>query len=185
MGSAANKKGYNRLYMRSKISIALLLNLCLLLGGQIWQVQAQDTSSQGSTVTSDQVNAVARDLWCPLCSGVRLDACELQACTQMRQEIALKLDAGQDAASIKQDFLDQYGPQVLGEPPRSGFNWLAWILPFVGLLGGAIFLLLRGRRLLFSPAPANPERRTATMPSVAQPDDPYARQLDEELKRYD
>jgi len=171
--------------MRSKISIALLLNLCLLLGGQIWQVQAQDTSSQGSTVTSDQVNAVARDLWCPLCSGVRLDACELQACTQMRQEIALKLDAGQDAASIKQDFLDQYGPQVLGEPPRSGFNWLAWILPFVGLLGGAIFLLLRGRRLLFSPAPANPERRTATMPSVAQPDDPYARQLDEELKRYD
>jgi len=103
----------------------------------------------------------------------------------MRQEIALKLDAGQDAASIKQDFLDQYGPQVLGEPPRSGFNWLAWILPFVGLLGGAIFLLLRGRRLLFSPALASLERRTATMPSVVQPDDPYARQLDEELKRYD
>lgn len=103
----------------------------------------------------------------------------------MRQEIALKLEAGQDAASIKQDFLDQYGPQVLGEPPRSGFNWLAWILPFVGLLGGAIFLLLRGRRLLFSPASANPERRTATGPSVTQPDDPYARQLDEELKRYD
>ncbi len=177
------------------MGMALLLNLCLLFGAYIWQVPAQavlaqavpaqDKPLQGTTVTADQVNEVARDLWCPLCSGVRLDACELQACTQMRQEIALKLEAGQDAASIKQDFLDQYGPQVLGEPPRSGFNWLAWILPFVGLLGGAIFLLMRGRRLIFNPAAASQDRRPATSASVAPHDYPYARQLDEELKRYD
>lgn len=146
---------------------------------------AQTNPQQGNTVTADQVNLVARDLWCPLCSGVRLDACELQACTQMRQEIAIKLEAGQDAASIKQDFLDQYGPQVLGEPPRSGFNWLAWILPFVGLFGGAIFLLVRGRSLLFNSAAASPDRRPASMPPIPPQDDPYARQLDEELKRYD
>ena len=151
-------------------------------------IYAQATTTnptQKNPVTPDQVSEVARELWCPLCSGVRLDTCELQACEQMRQEIALKLQAGENLESIKKDFLTQYGPQVLGEPPRSGFNWLAWILPFVVLLGGAVFLVLRGRTMLL----AQPTATTvAGVEPIAPPDtkdEPYARQLEEELKRYD
>jgi cytochrome c-type biogenesis protein CcmH len=159
--------------------------LILIVIGLAWSGLTRPLAAQGSgtttrQVTADEVNEVARQIWCPLCSGVRLDSCELKACEQMRQEIALKLAAGEDAESIKSYFLAQYGPQILGEPPREGFNWLAWVLPFVALGGGAIFLVARGRSLFTSSAGAH-ARPSA---QVAPEDEPYARRLEEELKRY-
>ncbi len=85
-------------------------------------------AQQGPTPTLDQVNAVARELYCPLCNGVRLDTCDLQACIQMRQVISDKLAAGVPKEQIKQEFVAEYGPKVLGEPPRSGIDLLAWIV---------------------------------------------------------
>jgi cytochrome c-type biogenesis protein CcmH len=158
--------------------LALLVALVVAFGGWGRVLLAQEAVP---TVTADQVNEVARQLWCPLCSGVRLDTCELKACEQMRQEIAIKLAAGEDVQSIKNYFLAQYGPQILGEPPRQGFHWLAWILPVVVMAGGAIFLLMRGRSLFVRPAST-----ATTMPArpAAPEDERLARQLDEELKRY-
>ncbi|RIK35505.1 MAG: hypothetical protein DCC55_30150 [Chloroflexi bacterium] len=159
--------------------------LIIIIIGLAWSGLARPLAAQESgpttrQVTADEVNEVARQIWCPLCSGVRLDSCELKACEQMRQEIALKLAAGEDAESIKSYFLAQYGPQILGEPPREGFNWLAWILPFVALGGGAIFLAVRGRSLFMRPASTRPTPGAI----VAPEDEPYARRLEEELKRY-
>lgn len=143
--------------------------------------QEATTSTTAPEVSRDKVNDIARELWCPLCSGVRLDSCELKACEQMRQEIAYKIAAGEDLESIKADFVTQYGPQVLGEPPRQGFNWLAWILPAAVMLAGAIFLVVRGRSLFVGStvgrAPPAPQPAT-------QEEERLARQLDEELKRY-
>ena len=98
------------------------------------------TAEEG--VTANEVNSVAKELWCPLCSGVRLDACELRAGDQMKDVIAEKLTDGESTQNIKNYFLQQYGPQVLGEPPLEGFNWLAWLLPVVVLTGGGVFLFL-------------------------------------------
>jgi cytochrome c-type biogenesis protein CcmH len=158
---------------------ALALLFWLLFAGPIMAQEAMQSVS--NTVTADQVNVVARDLWCPLCSGVRLDACELKACDQMRQEIAIRLSAGEDADAIKAYFLDQYGPQVLGEPPRSGFNWLAWILPVIGVVGGGLLVWSRMRRLI-RPA-AEPAAPGSDPPTEDEADDPYRRKLKEELKR--
>lgn len=135
--------------------------------------------SESTGVTADEVNTVARDLWCPLCGGrLRLDSCELKACAQMREVIEIKLAEGEDAESIRDYFLEQYGPQVLGEPPRQGFNWLAWILPLVAVAGGGVFLWLRLQQM------AGPLRPAAT--KVAGPEhDERERRLDEELARYD
>ncbi|MBV7333832.1 cytochrome c-type biogenesis protein CcmH [Chloroflexi bacterium TSY] len=113
-------------------------------------------SSEGQTsatlenngVSNDEIYRVAQELWCPLCSGVRLDSCELQACVQMREEIALKLSEGADQEAIVAYFVDVYGPQVLGEPPRSGFNLLAWVVPFLALGLAGVILLLRNKQLL-------------------------------------
>ena len=137
---------------------------------------AQD---EATGITADEVNTVARDLWCPLCGGrLRLDSCELKACAQMREVIEIKLAEGEDAASIRDYFLEQYGPQVLGEPPRQGFNWLAWILPVVAVAGGGVFVWLRLQQM------ASTRRPSAAR--VARPEaDERERRLDEELARYD
>ena len=155
-----------------------LLAICLLitctLSSPLLLAQSEPTG-----VTADEVNTIARDLWCPLCGGrLRLDSCELKACAQMREVIEIKLAEGEDAASIRDYFLEQYGPQVLGEPPRQGFNWLAWILPVVAVAGGGVFLWLRLQQMSrpLGPTPAR----------VARPEaDERESRLEEELARYD
>ena len=163
-------------------SIPLIRVLIFLLlftsftGAALAQTPTPDTSA----ISADQVNEVARGLWCPLCSGVRLDACELKACIQMKEMIAIKLAEGASEEEIKAYFAEQYGPQVFGEPPRAGFNWLAWILPVAGIVGGALFVWFFIRRMIRPhPAPAAPPAQTA-----AQADD-YSQKLEQELARYD
>ena len=135
--------------------------------------------SETTDITADEVNTVARQLWCPLCGGrLRLDSCELKACGQMKEVIAIKLAEGEDAQSIRTYFLEQYGPQVLGEPPREGFNWLAWLLPVVAVAGGGIFLWLRLQQM------SRPLRATPARVAGAETDE-HERRLDEELARYD
>lgn len=141
---------------------------------------AQDGVSVPPDVTADEVNAVARELWCPLCSGVRLDSCELKACDQMKDVIAIKLSEGEDTESIKAYFIEQYGPQVLGEPPREGFNWLAWILPVVAVVVGGGFFWRMTRRLVRHDA-QTPAPDPARSPETADDDE---RKLEEELAKY-
>lgn len=114
-------------------------------------------AQQVPTPTLDQINAVARELYCPLCNGVRLDTCELQACIQMRQVISDKLAEGVPKEQIKQEFVAEYGPKVLGEPPRSGLDLLAWIVPIAAIVAGAAWLLYTARRWTRQPevAPAS------------------------------
>lgn len=131
-------------------------------------------------ITADQVNAVARELWCPLCSGVRLDSCELKACIQMKDVIALKLAEGEDTEAIKAYFVEQYGPQVLGEPPRQGFNWLAWILPVVAAAVGGGFFWRMTRRMVQA-QPAAVSDAAARRPET---EEDYERKLEEELAKY-
>lgn len=146
------------------------------------QEEARPEAANGvaaNDITPDQVNAVARELWCPLCSGVRLDSCELKACIQMKDVIALKLSEGEDTETIKAYFVEQYGPQVLGEPPRQGFNWLAWILPVVAVVvGGGFFWRMTRRMVQTQPAAsAAAARRPET-------EEDYERKLEEELAKY-
>jgi cytochrome c-type biogenesis protein CcmH len=137
-----------------------------------------------ATVGPDQVNEVAKQLWCPLCSGVRLDACELKACSQMKDVIGQKLAEGTDVQAIKNYFVAQYGPQVLGEPPMEGFNWLAWLLPVVAVVAGGLFVISRARKMVRT-APAIPTTQDTATPSQPAAGDDYAHKLDEELKHYD
>jgi cytochrome c-type biogenesis protein CcmH len=152
----------------------------------LYAQEATPTPAAANPVTADEVNAVASELWCPLCSGVRLDVCEQPACVQMRDLIALKLAEGEDSESIRAYFLDYYGPEVLGQPPLEGFNWLAWILPFVVLALGGFFLLTTVRRMVQPMATTvgaiEPTTEKKVTPNPAEDD--YAGKLAEELKRY-
>ncbi|MCD6288977.1 MAG: cytochrome c-type biogenesis protein CcmH [Anaerolineae bacterium] len=145
-------------------------------------VNAQRTMPLTRTPTPHEINEVARQLWCPLCAGVRLDACELKACAQMKEVIAIKLSQGATPEEIKAYFVEQYGPQVLGEPPRKGFTLLAWVLPFAALAAGAGWLIYQGRRWALRGRAARTATARATLETT---EDAYAKRLEEELKRLD
>ena len=163
------------------LTLIFVLSLFTLVFVQVGLAQdgATAPAAAAEAVSANDVNAVAKELWCPLCSGVRLDACELRACDQMKDVIADKLTDGESTQNIKNYFVQQYGPQVLGEPPLEGFNWLAWILPVVVLVGGGLFLFSRTRHMLRQPKP------TAVVAASAEPGDHYSQALEKELKQYD
>ena len=149
-----------------------LLALLILLGIGGIPALAQEP-------TPNQINAVARELWCPLCNGVRLDNCELQACIQMREVIGQKLVAGEDKEQIKAYFVQQYGDVVLGEPAREGFNLVVWIFPFLAVVVGlgwlAYLVMTWRRRKPSSPSPA---------PAGSGPsEDEYLRRVEQEMEQ--
>lgn len=135
------------------------------------------------TPTPNEINVVARELWCPLCNGVRLDNCELQACIQMREVIAQKLMAGESKEQIKAYFVEQYGDVVLGAPSRSGFNLIVWLFPGLAVvvgLGWMAYLVQAWRRR----EPGRPPATAAPSASQAAGDD-YLKRVEQELKQID
>ncbi|MEM7127499.1 MAG: cytochrome c-type biogenesis protein CcmH [Chloroflexota bacterium] len=153
------------------------------------RIERPQSEVDSSEISRDQINDVARGLWCPLCSGVRLDTCELKACEQMRQEIAIQLAEGSSAEEIQDYFLDQYGPQVLGKPTNEGFNRLAWIVPIVALLGGAGYLLFirynQWQKLSVSTKRPPSQSAGSTIASQNSHRNDYEVLLEQELKQYD
>jgi len=137
--------------------------------------------AQQPTPSDNEVNRVAKQLFCPVCENTPLDVCPTQACAEWRELIRQKIAAGWSDQQIKDYFAAQYGDRVLSAPPRKGLNWLVYILPAIFFLGGAavVFSVLRRMRRLTSAAEASP----AKTPSNEGPQDPYLKQVEEELKK--
>lgn len=137
--------------------------------------------AQDTTPTDDEVNAIAKQLYCPVCENTPLDVCPTEACRQWRELIRDQLAEGKTEAEIKQYFVANYGARVLSEPPRTGFNWLVYIIPPVLILLGAV-MLFNAFRAWTKPksaeAGAGPVKEAGTLSS----DDEYIKRLEEELK---
>src|SRR5574342_1008986 len=105
----------------------------------LWiELFAAPAYAQGPSI-DDEVNRIGKSLYCPVCPNTPLDQCNTQACVQWRAQIKEMLQSGKSEAQIRDYFVSQYGDRVLGAPPAEGFNWLAYILPVIGVLvGGAI-----------------------------------------------
>ncbi len=161
---------YSGFQFVKKITIfGLLLIILLLIPSVTGHAQSQNPP------TDDEVNAVAKQLYCPVCENIPLDVCPTQACAQWRATIREKLAAGFTEAEIKQHFVDQYGDRVLAEPPRTGLNWLVYLLPPAIFLIGVIFVYRNLTQLKkSSPAPE------AHIP--AKGNDPYYSQVEDTLK---
>jgi cytochrome c-type biogenesis protein CcmH len=79
------------------------------------------------------------ELVCPTCSTT-LDQSNAPIALRMKQFVRTRIAAGDTKSEIKEQLVAQFGKGVLAAPERQGFDLLAWVLPVVGLLGGAAVL---------------------------------------------
>lgn len=77
------------------------------------------------------------EIVCPTCKTT-LDQSSSPIAARMKAFIRTRLAAGDSADEIKAKLVDQFGPAVLAEPPKRGFDLLAWLLPIGGLVAGAL-----------------------------------------------
>ncbi len=108
-------------------------------------------AAQTAPITTDEameakVAAVASQLRCVVCQGQALQDSPSELAQQMRALIREQLVAGKSPDEIKSYFVAKYGEWILLEPQPHGFNILAWALPPLLLIGGAILLTVRMRR---------------------------------------
>ncbi|HZD57373.1 MAG TPA: cytochrome c-type biogenesis protein CcmH [Anaerolineales bacterium] len=167
---------FQQVHSRPWLAVLIALGVLVMLLVISQSVSAQE--SNPGAVTDDQVNAIAKQLYCPVCENVPLDVCPTQACAQWRALIRDKLSAGWTENQIKDYFVQQYGDRVLAAPPARGLNWLAYIIPPLAFLAGA-FILYRAFRAWKRPLPAVASENAPNGP----PADEYIARLEEELRR--
>ena len=152
--------------------LGLLLVLVLVITGTVL--------AQEPEPSDDEVNAIAKQLYCPVCENIPLDVCPTQACEQWRETIRDQLEHAWNEAQIKQYFADQYGDRVLATPPAKGLNRIIYVLPPVAILQGGVFLFRAFRS--WTKVEDSGEKPTR---DVEKPRDPYVLRLEEELRRRD
>jgi len=152
-----------------------ILTLALILAALFTQVGL----AQDGEVTDNQVNAIAKQLYCPVCENTPLDVCPTEACRQWRELIRQQISEGMTEQEIKDYFVANYGARVLSEPPRTGLNWLVYILPPVFILAGAFFLFRSFREWTRPRAVSAGTGQDEEAQSVK---DDYIARLEEELK---
>jgi cytochrome c-type biogenesis protein CcmH len=79
-----------------------------------------------------------------------------QSSEKMRNQLLAALDKGDNNNDdlILQGFVQEYGPTVMAAPSTTGFNRVAWIMPFVALAFGMAFVVYVVRSWRNRPAPA-------------------------------
>ena len=156
------------------LSVILTVAFGLIIGGLgILPVMAQEPDY-------DRINEIAEQMNCPTCVGINLADCRTQTCSQWRGQIGDLVEEGYDDQEVLDFFANQYGNQVLLEPPKQGSTLLLWVLPIAALLVGAGWLLyiVRGWKRPAKAVAAPVTRPTQTPPEVS---DDYLRQVEEDL----
>ncbi|HWQ00809.1 MAG TPA: cytochrome c-type biogenesis protein [Gaiellaceae bacterium] len=118
------------------------------------------------------------EVMCPTCKTT-LDQSSAPIANRIRRFITTRIAAGDTRSEIKQKLVAQFGPAILAEPSRHGFNLLAWVLPFVAIgLGAAVLARLVWRW--------SRRREAASAAAADAPIDPeLERRVDDELARFD
>ncbi len=119
------------------------------------------------------------EVMCPVCKTT-LDQSSSPAARQIEGLISQWIAQGKTKSQIEALLVANYGPAILAEPSRHGFNLLAWVLPLAGLGLGAVALgALSWRWSHREPGPA-------AAGLGGPPLDPELdRRVEEELTRFD
>ena len=122
-------------------------------------------------------------LMCPICEGETLAQSDSPAAQRIKVEIQRRIAAGDTRSQIKNRLVAEWGTRILAAPPRHGFDLLAWLLPIVGVLGGAAVLGLLALRWTRERDPEPAPQRWSLNGHPLGPEE--ERRLDEELARFD
>lgn len=116
------------------------------------------------------------EVMCPTCHTT-LDQSDAPIARRIEGYISARIAVGDTKSEIKDKLVAQFGTAILAAPPRKGFDLLAWWLPIVGVVGGALLLALGAYR--WSGA-QGPTEAIALQPLDAE----LERRLDQELARF-
>ena len=110
----------------------------------------------GAGDESARFNELGHRLMCVCgCKQILLE-CNHVGCRysdRMRGELMTARDRGDSDDLTLQALVQKYGTTVMAAPTTTGFNRIAWIMPFVALVGGLAAVVILVRAWKMRPAP--------------------------------
>jgi cytochrome c-type biogenesis protein CcmH len=149
----------------------------LSIAALILALSAQTAPGAASMETS--ARRLEAKLIAPCCWSQQVSVHQSPAAAEIRKDLRVRLARGETEAQILDDYVVQFGEQILAEPPARGFNRFLYVLPPIFLIGGAGLVVVLVRRF---------SRRGAATPAEPPPPtvgDAYRERLDEELRDLD
>ncbi|GAB4553009.1 MAG: hypothetical protein OHK0023_21620 [Anaerolineae bacterium] len=161
-----------------RFSVYLILVLLVTLFGAIGLADAQ--GGTGKDVTDDEVNNVAKKLYCPVCENITLDTCGTAACAQWRDEIRIQLSEGKTEQEVIDDFVRRFEDRVVGVPVNPVLRTLSlvtpWVLSAAALaIAFSVFNRWRKEGAVTSASPAT------SGDSISHTDEEYRQRLERDL----
>ena len=83
---------------------------------------------------------VAGELRCPTCTGLSVLDSDASFSVQIKDQVDEQIKEGKSKDEILSFFVERYGPWILREPPKSGFNLMAWATPIALLIAGPLLI---------------------------------------------
>ncbi|MGI9659304.1 MAG: cytochrome c-type biogenesis protein [Gaiellaceae bacterium] len=158
--------------MSPRLRLALLLLVALVAVGAALPGSAASSNERPS------LQQLEKEVMCPTCNST-LELSHAPIADRIRAFIVERIDAGDSSSEIKDKLVLQFGERILAAPTKSGFNLIAWVLPFVGLAVAAVIVLVVLRRW------RRARGRGASSDDAAAIEPAVERRIDEELARLD
>jgi len=170
-----------------KVSTILLIGTAgaLLMNSQSARADHAEGREVRAAPRSPQENELFHKIvcMCGTCGRQLLADCTCSDAARMRGEISKMLADGKTTDQVIDYYLAKYpGESALAMPIDKGFNRLAWILPYTGLLLGVGALVIAARRFVRKPAKSTADK---TAEKDAPATDEYQARLDDELDDLD
>ena len=103
--------------------------------------QSPDSSPTSVNINNydeSHAQSIDQQIMCPVCPAETIDQAQVPIAKQMRLIVREQLANGATEAEILSFFADRYGQAIIGAPPKSGYNLIAWALPVVALAGALV-----------------------------------------------
>jgi len=139
-------------FCNAAVILAFFLSLCVLPAALAGQPQDLE----------EQTRAIAAELRCPVCQNLSVADSPSELAQQMRALVQEQLQEGKSSDEVKKFFVSKYGDWVLLAPPKKGFSFLLWVLPYTAAFLGLVFVALVTQRWVRRKQELTPEAAAGT-----------------------
>ena len=122
----------------------LLGCLCALSFVAAYGAEAQPVAANAAL--EKHVMAISEELRCLVCQNQTIADSNAELAIDLRNQVREKIEQGMSDKEVVDYMVQRYGDFVLYRPPVKYTTWLLWYGPFILLIGGVFFLVLRLRR---------------------------------------
>jgi cytochrome c-type biogenesis protein CcmH len=114
----------------------------------------------GAGDNSSRIDRLGHQMMCMCSCNQILMECNHVGCTysdSMRHDLTAAVDSGKSDDDVLAVFIEKYGTTVLAAPTHTGFNRVAWLMPYIALIVGVggVALIVRAWHKRYGGVPAH------------------------------